>query len=84
MILLRQKILKKKFKTHILLNLLFTVSIATFTIHYSNLLLKQQPAFNRQFDMLIRDLKHGKKDFSFIFLPKIQNNWKDCTSFLTS
>jgi transcription-repair coupling factor (superfamily II helicase) len=36
---------------------------------------KQQPAFNRQFDLLIRDLKHWEKtSFNFFFLPKIQNN----------
>ena len=44
---------------------------------------REQPAFNRQFDFLIRDLKAWrKKDLRFIFLLKIRGNSKGCIAFL--
>ena len=44
---------------------------------------KEQPAFNRQFDLLIRDLKSWEaKGFQLYFLRKIPNNWSACIPFL--
>ena len=46
---------------------------------------KEQPVFNRKFDLLIKDLKdwENKQFQHYICLPKTQSNWKDSTDIFS-